>query len=81
MYYIQSGIYISTFAKSLLKDNNNIVKGLLINTTWKVMPGYVTSILLYAFKNTGIPLSIAYGKSVLKSLYLLHYLVSRKFCY
>ena len=39
MHYIQSGIYISTFAESLLKDNNNIVKGLLIDTTWKVMPG------------------------------------------
>ena len=78
MHYIQSGIYISTFAESLLKDNNNIVKGLLIDTTWKVMPGYVTSILMGAVKNTGIPLSIAFGKGETKSLYLLHILAFKR---
>ena len=73
MYYIQSGIFISTFAESILK-NNNIVKVFLVYTTWKVMPGYVTSILMGAAKNTGIPLSIAFGKGETKSLYLMHIL-------
>lgn len=78
MYYIQSGVYISTYAESILKQNSNLVKGLLVDITWKVMPGYVTSILMRAAKNTGIPLSIAFGKGETKSLYLLHILAFKR---
>ena len=54
------------------------MKGLLVDTTWKVMPGYVSSILMGAAKNTGIPLSIAFGKGETKSLYLLHILAFKR---
>lgn len=72
-YYIHSGVFISTYAESLLK-NNKIIKGFIVDTTWKVMPMYGTSILMGSAKNTGFPLSIAFGDGENKSLYLLYIL-------
>lgn len=70
-YHVLNGIYISNKAKSLLV-NNNVVSGLLVDTTWRLIPNYVTSILMASVNNIGIPLSFAFGVGETKSLYNLH---------
>lgn len=71
-FYITGGIYISPFAQSILKAGD-LVKGLLLDTTWKVMPLYVTSILMASSMNIGIPLGFAFGNSEDKTLYERHF--------
>ena len=61
---IISGVYVSPFAQNLIKNSFDIIDGLLFDTTWKVMPHFVTSILMVSSFNVGIPidknLSITY---------------------
>ena len=71
-FYITGGVYISPFAKSILSANDT-VKGLILDTTWKIMPFYVTSILMGSFMNIGFPLGFAFGNSEDKSLYERHF--------
>jgi hypothetical protein len=70
--YITGGIYITPYAKSLFKDNVDIVNGILLDTTWKVIPYFVTSILMIEYMNVGIPVSFAFGSSENKELYNRH---------
>ena len=62
-YYIISGIYISPWAKSIVLENQEVVHGFLLDTTWKIMQHFVTSILMASSLNVGIPLAFAFGKS------------------
>ena len=71
-YYIIGGVYISPFAKSILQSGDT-VKGILLDTTWKVMPMYVTSIIMAATMNIGIPLGFAFGSGEDKKLYEKHF--------
>lgn len=70
-HYKKNGIFISTYAKSVLL-NDNKVTGLLLDTTWHVMSNYVTSILMASVGNNGIPISFAFDPGETKSLYYLH---------
>ena len=70
-FHVLNGIYISNHAKSLLV-NNDVVSVLLVDTTWKLMPNYVTSILMASVHNIGIPISFTFGIGETKSLYNLH---------
>ena len=70
-YYIISGVYISPWAKSLFHDNPGLIQGFLLDTTWKVMSLYVTSIIMGSAFNAGIPLGFAFGNGEDKSLYNL----------
>ena len=70
-YSIVCGIYISPFTKSLFNDNDNIIDGLILDTTWKTIPKYVTSILMCSSYNVGIPTSFTFGGSEDKELYSL----------
>lgn len=45
----------------------------MVDTTWKVMANYVTSILMAIIGNTVVPLSFAFGLSENTELYNLHY--------
>ena len=71
-YYIIGGVYLSPFAKSII-DSGDFIKGLLLDTTWKVMPMYVTSIIMGSAMNIGIPLGFAFGSGEDKSLYARHF--------
>lgn len=71
IFYIIGGIFVSPFAKSILE--NNQVNSILLDTTFKVLPYYHTSILLASIKNTGVPLSFSFGSSEDKSLYMRHF--------
>ncbi len=68
-YSILSGIYISPYAKSILEKNVEILDGLLMDTTWRVLPYYVTSILMCSVCNIGIPIAFSFGKGETASLY------------
>ena len=46
---------------------------MLLDTTWKILPNYDTSILMGSSMNTGIPLSFAFGEGETKELYNLHF--------
>lgn len=73
-YSILSGIYISPFAQSICSDSNSqLVHGLLMDTTWKTLPYYVTSILMASVCNVGIPLGFAFGPSEDSALYRSFY--------
>ena len=71
-HYIIGGVYISPFAQSILLSDD-IIKGLLLDTTWKVMPMYVTSIIMASTMNIGIPIGFAFGSGEDKSLYERHF--------
>ena len=68
-YSIISGIYISPLAESIISQNQEITDGILMDTTWKVLPYYVTSILMLSICNVGIPVSFCFGKAETADLY------------
>lgn len=73
-YSILGGIYVSPFAQSICSPlNEDIVDGLLMDVTWKVIAGYKTSILMSSICNVGIPLGFAFGPGETKELYNLFY--------
>ena len=44
-----------------------------MDSTWKTISGYVTSILMASICNVGIPLAFAFGPSESKELYDMFY--------
>ena len=69
-YYIVSGVYISPWARSILHDNEEFIFDYLLDTTWKIMFQFVTSILMASSYNVGIPLGFGFGKGEEKQLYM-----------
>lgn len=72
-FIITGGIYVTPYAQSILTQFSEKINGLLLDTTWKVLPFYVCSILMATIKNTGIPLAFSFGLSETKSLYNRHF--------
>ena len=66
---IISGIYISPFAESIFTENGAITDGVLMDTTWHVLPNFVTSILMLSICNVGIPVAFCFGKAEKLELY------------
>jgi hypothetical protein len=65
------GIYISPFASSLLLENE--VDALILDTTFKLLPFYVTSILCMIYRNTAVPLAVSFTKTECKKTYELFF--------
>ena len=57
----------------MILQNEDKIKGLLLDATWKVMPVYVTSIIMGCSMNIGIPLGFAFGSGEDKLLYEQHF--------
>ena len=74
IYNIIDGIFISPYARSILTNKPERLNGLLLDTTFKVLPYFFTSILLVSIKNTGIPISFSFGSSENKTLYMRHFI-------
>ena len=70
-YFIIDGVYISPYVHSILKDNDRIVDGMMLDTTWKLMHNYVTSILIASVCNVSVPLGFSFGKAETKEEYML----------
>lgn len=51
------------------EDTEQYISGLLLDTTFKIFPYYVTSILMIIIMNTGISISFSFGKSETEELY------------
>lgn len=71
--YFTSGVYIAPYAQSPLQDNEQYISRLLLDTTFKVFPYYVTLILMVNIMNAGNPISFSFGKSETKELYEKHF--------
>ena len=67
-YNIISGVYILPWAKSILQAEEHLT-GFMLDTTWKIMQKYVTSILMGNIYNVGIPIGFSFGKSEDKEIY------------
>ena len=68
-YSILNGIYIAPTTKSVFTDNSEMIDGILMDTTWKVIHKYVTSILMCSSYNVGVSLAFAFGGSEDRDLY------------
>lgn len=68
---ILNGIFISPTAKSLFENNKEMIDGLMMDTTWKTIGKYVTSILMCSSYNVGISVGFAFGGAEDKELYNL----------
>lgn len=68
-YSIINGIYIAPYSESLFLANQSDIDGILMDTTWKVISKYVTSILMAESHNVGIPVAFVFGKAEDKELY------------
>ena len=71
-YYITSGVYIFDKAYALFQRNHHLIKdGYILDTTWRIMPNFVVSILNVCFYNTSLPIAFAFGHGETKILYSL----------
>ena len=68
-YTIIDGIYISPFVEELFNKKEEYIDGLIMDTTWKIVSKYVTSILMTCVRNVGIPVAFTFGASEDKHLY------------
>ncbi len=68
-YSVLGGIYVSPLAKSIFTDNRALIDGLMLDTTWRTINKYVTSILMCVSHNVGISVAFAFGGSEDKDLY------------
>ena len=69
IYTIIDGIYISPFVDELFNKRASYIDGLILDTTWKVVSKYVTSILMTCIRNVGVPVAFTFGDSENKHLY------------
>lgn len=70
-YYIIGGCYILPTTQSLFLEYKEIINGILMDTTWKVLPHFVTSIMMVSAKNIGLPIGFSFheGSSETRELY------------
>ena len=69
VYSIINGIYISPYSESLFKENEELIDGIMLDTTWKVISKYVTSIMMVSSLNVGISCAFAFGGAEDSDLY------------
>ena len=77
-YYVIGGIFIFPYSGSLIKKNAEKINGMLLDTTWRALPYYVTSILMASIGNVGLPLSFSFGNSEDKAIYNYHFNLFKK---
>lgn len=65
-YYITGGVFIMPQAKSILFNPELKIEGFLIDTTWRIMNFYVTSILTACISNSSLPIGFAFGNGETK---------------
>ena len=58
--YALKGCYISPFAQSIL-SKNEIIDGIMLDGTFKVIKNYVTCIVMCIIRNTGIPVGFSFS--------------------
>jgi hypothetical protein len=71
IYSVIGGCYVSEYAYSILIEN--AIDFLVMDTTFTLFPHYVTAFLYGVFRNTGIPLALAFGRTENLQLYKYFY--------
>jgi hypothetical protein len=70
-FLIVRGRYVSAWAQSIFERNS--VDGLVLDTTWKVIRKYVTTIMMAVYRNVEDPLRFAFGAAETIELYEQHF--------
>lgn len=60
-YYITSGVYIFPQSFSLFENDSFNYHGFILDTTWRILPYFVTSKITVSFKNTILPIGFVFG--------------------
>ena len=69
-YYVLSGVFLLPQSKHLLENNPEItIKGFLLDTTWRILPMHVTSIITACFLNTSLPIGFSFSTGETKENY------------
>jgi hypothetical protein len=68
---ILRGWYLSSCTQSILERNS--MDGLMLDTTWKIIRKYMTTIIMAVYRNVGIPLGLAFGTAETMELYEQHF--------
>jgi hypothetical protein len=76
-YSVLKGCYVAPFAYSLLRDSADVIAGLLMDTTWKIIRLYVASILTVVVGNVGVPIALSFGPAENNDLYDTFYATFR----
>ena len=66
---ILGGIYISNLASSILELNQNKISCLLIDTTFRALPIFVTVILMVSIYNVGVPIAFSFSLTENEQIY------------
>jgi hypothetical protein len=72
-YSILKGCYVAPFTYAIFRDYPELISGLLMDTTWRVIRLYVTSILTIVIANTGIPIAVSFGPAEDTAIYETFY--------
>lgn len=59
--YILRGAYLSPYAQSIFKDNSELIDGVLLDGTFKILKHYVTCIITVVSHNTSIPIGFTFS--------------------
>lgn len=70
-YYITGGVFIMPQTKWILNNLETALKGFIMDTTWKAMSRYVTSIITATYMNSSFPLGFSFGRAETKKQYKL----------
>ena len=69
IYNIIAGVFIMPQAFEFLSNFDSLIRGFILDTTWRILPLYVTSIITASFYNTSVPIGFAFGHGETKALY------------
>ena len=69
LHYITSGVYLLPSCASILNENK--LNGFLLDTTFRVLPYFTTSIIMGSKYNTGFALGYSFGPTEKSDYYLL----------
>lgn len=76
---ILGGIYISNFASSIIELNQKKkISCFLLDTTFRALPAFVTSILMVSIYNVGIPIAFSFSLSENEEIYQRIYKTFKK---
>jgi hypothetical protein len=75
---IVRGCYVTPYAQALMTQNRELIDGLLLDATFKIIPKAVASIMNLSICNVGIPVALAFGPVEDSNLYETFYRVFKQ---
>jgi hypothetical protein len=75
---ILTGCFINKYARFILESNE--IDHLVMDTTFSILPLYVTAFLFGVVRNTGIPLALCFSQKETKTIYSTFFDAFKIFC-